>query len=558
MATDKPLAVAQPRAWVRLIVPLAALTLLWLLLCRQLSAEWSLNEQYSYGWFVPFFCLYLFWLRWETRPPEGRAPSRPNPRTAQRLPAQSFGVAIALALLFLLFPLRLFEIANPDWRPLSWLHALAVVAFTLLFLWSIGGARWLRHFAFPVAFMLVAVPWPSGIETRVIQSLMRIVAEVATDAAGLFGIPAELQGNLIRVSTGIVGISEACSGVRSLQTSLMIGLLFGELKRLSILRRIALIAIAAAIALVANFVRAVFLVWIAARENVAAVSRWHDLAGYFIVGLVFVGTLAAAALIAKGKSQTNREQPTEDSNSGLVTRHPSLVTFSLVVIVWLLLIELGCAAWYRSHERNLVASVRWQAQWPQSAPGYRQVKIDEDARRILRFDDGNAASWMVSTVEQPVICSMFFFRWDPGRNSALLANLHRPDVCLPAIGWKQTSDLGVREYSVAPAFALPFRHFEFERNAGHSRQVAHAFYCLWEDRAPAPSAGAAKLPQMSGERSSWTRGERARAVLEGRRHLGQQVLEIVLVSRQPIAAEDAEKEFTRLLPSLVRLPGSAL
>src|SRR5947207_8509877 len=41
---------------------------LWFVLCRHLSSEWSVNEQYNYGWFVPFFAAYLFWLRWETRP----------------------------------------------------------------------------------------------------------------------------------------------------------------------------------------------------------------------------------------------------------------------------------------------------------------------------------------------------------------------------------------------------------------------------------------------------------------------------------------------------------
>ena len=35
----------------------------------QLSAEWSVNAQYNYGWFVPLFAVYLFWLRWQD-PPE--------------------------------------------------------------------------------------------------------------------------------------------------------------------------------------------------------------------------------------------------------------------------------------------------------------------------------------------------------------------------------------------------------------------------------------------------------------------------------------------------------
>src|SRR6266404_3848655 len=41
---------------------------LWFELCRTLASEWSLNEQYNFGWFVPFFAAYLFWLRWQDRP----------------------------------------------------------------------------------------------------------------------------------------------------------------------------------------------------------------------------------------------------------------------------------------------------------------------------------------------------------------------------------------------------------------------------------------------------------------------------------------------------------
>ena len=117
---------------------------------------------------------------------------------------------------------------------------------------------WLRHFAFPVAFIFVAVPWPTAVEAPIIQGLMRVVARVAAETAMLLGIPAQVEGNLIRVSNGLVGVNEACSGIRSLQTALMIGLLFGELKRLSILRRVALVVGAVAIALFANFFRAFF------------------------------------------------------------------------------------------------------------------------------------------------------------------------------------------------------------------------------------------------------------------------------------------------------------
>jgi len=86
----------------------------------------------------------------------------------------------------------------------------------------------------------------------------------------------------------------------------MIGLLFGELKRLSISHRVLLVIGAVAIALVTNFLRAIFLVWIAATRSISEVNRWHDLAGYTIVGLVFLGTFGLAYLL--GKSQIRKPE----------------------------------------------------------------------------------------------------------------------------------------------------------------------------------------------------------------------------------------------------------
>jgi exosortase len=554
------------------IVALLMLTVLWLLLWHQLSGEWSVNEQYNYGWFVPFFALYLFWLRWQDRPePEVRS---------QKLEVRSRLVAaiIGLAALLLLLPIRLFEIGTPEWRPLGWIHTASVATLTLLCIWSAGGKPWLRHFAFPIGFFFVAVPWVTPIEVPIIQGLMRMVAAGAAETVTLFGIPTQLEGNLIRVSSGLVGVNEACSGVRSLQTALMIGLLFGELKRLSILRRIVLVVGAIAIALTANFCRAVLLVWIAATENISEVTRWHSLAGYTIVGLVFIGTFGLAYFLGRKKPSDavvagvppptmEQLQPTR-----LPPQSPAWsfrTSFLLFALGWIVAVELGAHLWYRAHESNLVTTVGWDVQWPETAPNFRKLKIDEEVRRQLRFDQGHAGSWTWPVANSPatsppassktITCLLYLFRWNPGRNSALLANLHRPDVCLPAIGWNQVADTGVRNYPVTPSFALPFRHFEFRHDTpdNSAQQVAHAFYCLWEDRAPSPSAPGSKLPQMATVHSTWTRDERIRQVLEGRRHLGQQVMEVVFVSREQIPAADAESYLRDLVRDVVvlRPPG---
>jgi exosortase len=567
----------------RLALPLLFFGALWFVLCRQLSGEWLVNEQYNYGWFVPFFALYLFWLRWQDRPePEVRG-QKSEVRSRILIAA-----AIAIISLLLLLPVRLFEIAAPEWRLLGWVHAASVATLTLLYLSCVGGKPWVRHFAFPVAFFFVAVPWPTALEVPIIQGLMRMVAHVAAETAMLLGIPAQVEGNLIRVNTGLVGVNEACSGIRSLQTSLMIGLLFGELKRFSVLRRVALVAGAVVIALFANFVRAVFLVVIEATKSISEVSRWHDIAGYTIVALVFVGTMGLASLLgrAEGRGQPPspgygepRKSEVRNQRSQSAIRNPQSAipgSYLVFALCWLLFVEIGTAAWYRVHETNLVSGIRWTVQWPAQAPNFRKLHIDPEIRSVLRFDEGQSAAWMLTpppTSESfspaktsgtevnrlppnTVACYLYVFRWNPGRNSALLANLHRPDVCLPASGWTQVADNGVRNYPVTGAFELPFRHFEFQRAVGNSEpQTAHAFYCLSEDRASGPSTSRAGTdsPGMFGNRSEWTRAERVREVLKGRRHLGQQVIEAIFVSNEPFSAADAESRLRDLVREVVVL-----
>jgi exosortase len=541
-----------------------ALGALWFLLCRQLSGEWSVNDQYSYGWFVPFFAAFLFWLRWEDRGESRKAKVESRKRNGL------IAGALAIVALLVLLPARLFEVANPDWRPLDWIHAGAVVALTLLVIWAAGGWAWVRHFAFAVCFFFVAVPWLTPIEEPIVQGLMRAVAAVATEALTLFGVPAQLEGNLIRVSTGLVGVNEACSGVRSLQTSLMIGLLFGELKRLSFPKRCLLVAGALAIAIVANFGRAFFLVWIAATKNVSAVDSWHDVAGYVIVAAVFLGSLGLSAYLGKRAKPTVSGQKSEVGSLTSDLRPPTSVyrppasvlsapfllstSYFLLSLAWLLAVEIGVEAWYRSHERGLIARERWTARWPETARDFRDIHLDETTKRILRFDEGRGATWRVPAGGQKTddAALLYFFRWRPGSNSALLANLHRPDVCLPASGWLQVRDFGIRSYRITDNFSLPFRHFLFSQNGAAGRQrFAHAFYCLREDRVQSDAEDSLAREEFAHEPSEWSRRERVSLVAQGRRHLGQQVMEFVLLTREEVGAGEAEGRFGAMVQEMV-------
>ena len=53
----------------------------------------------------------------------------------------------------------------------------------------------------------------------------------------------------------------------------------------------------------------------------------------------------------------------------------------------------------------------------------------------------------------------------------------------------------------------------------------------------------------------WTRAERIRTVLEGRRHLGQQEMEFVVLSREPVDADQLDTQFAQALPGLIKVKG---
>src|SRR5207302_8583155 len=243
--------------------------------------------------------------------------------------------------------------ANPDWRLLSWLFALVVVTISLLFLYIVGGRVWVRHFAFPVLFFLVAVPWPVRIEQVVIQDLMRIVTAINVTFLQLAAVPALQHGNVIEVGTGFIGIEEACSGVRSLQATLMVSLFLGELYSFRTSRRLVLIVIGALLAFVCNVVRTALLVWAGTTKGIQSIEAWHDPAGLTILMVCLFGLWIASLIMIRRGNVSLIASKIDNQRAPIL---PNWFLFGALAI-WLVFVETGVQIWYRSHQ-TLIAS-RW-------------------------------------------------------------------------------------------------------------------------------------------------------------------------------------------------------
>jgi exosortase/archaeosortase family protein len=122
---------------------------------------------------------------------------------------------------------------------------------------------------------------------------------------GWVDILATQHGNVIEISTGVVGIDEACSGIRSFQSMLMGALFLGELYRLRWPHRLALIGSGVVVAFGLNVVRTFILTWRASDVGIEAVSKWHDPAGLSI----FLASFACLWLLALRLRKKEVESP---------------------------------------------------------------------------------------------------------------------------------------------------------------------------------------------------------------------------------------------------------
>jgi len=182
-----------------------------------------------------------------------------------------------------------------------------------------------------------------------------------------------------------------------------------------------------------------------------------------------------------------------------------------MALAWLALVFAGTEIWYRGHERQLSERPAWQVSWPAGNESVASLSIAESTRVILRYDDAKTAAW-----EQPrgVRWWSFFAHWKPQRAALQLVRSHSPEICLPAIG--RTFRMARPEVNLrAGTVSLDFRSYEFEQNG----RPLFVFVCIQEDKRVVSG------PPDPGE---WNLRGRLRAAFQGKRNLGQRLLEIAV------------------------------
>jgi exosortase len=258
--------------------------MLWLILRARWF--WDHNPELQFGWVVLLLWACLFWEAWGRRPP-------------QVFHWTWRGALLTLFGLATLFFAQLYQAAfglTTEGMSALGLGALAVIAANFDFVFGWEG---LRQFAFVFAFLFLALPVPETIYYPLVSHLQSKIAGLNVELLNLVGIPAERLGNAIRLPACVVGIDEACSGIRSLQSAVMATVFIGwyTLRRRSL--RMALFGLGILLALGGNLLRSFLLSYAAHIKGPGAIASYHDAAGWSILAFTAAGVAGAAWALAR-------------------------------------------------------------------------------------------------------------------------------------------------------------------------------------------------------------------------------------------------------------------
>ena len=395
-----------------------AVLLAWLLSWRHLANEWSADEQYRYGFGVPFLAAWMAWRRF-------RGTMTPTPPRA----IWWFAVAFALAVLTLGEALRWHD---PMWRFTGAALTAGAILLSIAWLHRHGGMPLVRRQLFPLLFAALAVPWPMPVELWSIRHLAAAVTDVAASAANLIGIAALQHGNTIELSNGTVGVDDACSGIQSLQATLMASFFLGEIFALCTARRIALVTAGAGISFIANSGRVLALTILAHAQGQEAALGWHDCVGGTATAFAFGLLLATAVLLSHGRAAAlpspARTEP---------VRMPEGIAIFAIVLA----IPLASRAWFSRFEKTdappgkvsawMLSDSRLPSGW--TAESVAPTKI---LRTGLRFSE-----WQSFEVRNPegATAQAIHLAWKIGVRMPASVTNHTPAICMPSAGWTQSA-----------------------------------------------------------------------------------------------------------------------
>jgi exosortase len=254
-----------------------------------LARQWASDDNYSHGFFVIPLAVYF---AWERRDALRRA--NPQPSAA--------GLMVICASLLLLVAGRL--------GAELFLTRVSLVGVLAGATWYVWGREHLRVLVFPIAFLLLMIPLPAIIFNQIAFPLQLLASRAGETVIAAAGIPVLREGNVLQLPGRSLEVAEACSGIRSLVSLLMLGIILGYFTERRTGARVLIALAAVPIAIVANAARVAGTGLASELVSPAAADGFfHTFSGWLMFVVAFSGLMLVQRLIGLGHRPTPGQAP---------------------------------------------------------------------------------------------------------------------------------------------------------------------------------------------------------------------------------------------------------
>jgi exosortase len=271
-----------------IVLVLGVLWSLWPVL-RGMVDRWASDPRYAHGYLVPLFAVALLAMR------RGRLAA------ATRDPSLWGLASIALA--------AAIELVGAHFHsgPIEGISLLPYLAGITLLTGGWGFLAW----AWPaIAFLAFMVPLPWRLENALGTPLQSVASAASTYLLQTLGLMAFAEGNVIHLNEARIGIVEACSGLSMVITFLALSTAAAMVVKRPIGDRLALVASAIPVALLANIARIVLTGVLHDRAGSRLASAfYHDVAGWVMIPLALVMYWLEIWILARLLVETKYEAP---------------------------------------------------------------------------------------------------------------------------------------------------------------------------------------------------------------------------------------------------------
>ena len=230
--------------------------------------DWYTIPDYSHGFLVPFFAIFLLW--------DKRNVLRQTPikQSWRGIPL----VVLSIAILILgVYGVDLFT------ARISFVFLLAGL------IWTLFGWEMLREIRFPLLVLVLAIPFPTILFNKITFPLQLFASRIASDILPMLGVPVLLEGNVIQLPVMKLEVAEACSGIRSLMSLFTLAVFYGYFLERTTRRRVLLALASIPIAVAANVLRIVGTgLCVQYWDPTKALGFFHEFSGWvmFVISLV--------------------------------------------------------------------------------------------------------------------------------------------------------------------------------------------------------------------------------------------------------------------------------